>query len=40
MGFWFVNLREASGHGKVFAFRGVRGRLEEMIPGKDLEMVW
>ena len=28
MGFWFVDFREV---------RGVKGRLKEMIPGKDLE---
>ena len=29
MGFWFVKLREATGLGKLFAYGGVRGRLEK-----------
>ena len=39
MGFCFVSFCEVVGHVKVFAFGGVRGRLEEMIPGMNLEMV-
>ena len=34
MAFWFVSFLEL---GKVSAFKGVTGRLKNMIPGKDMD---
>lgn len=36
MAFWSVSFRETFKYGKVFVFGGVKGRLMEMIPRKDL----